>query len=1676
MPFYKGRNWKSLPDSELVWAHWRIHQAWGLYQKYGKYNDYKGNSWSKEDFYNQHKLIYDEMKRRGMNVDPNDPMLRIGPHPRKQDKWDDIHIGPLKEEDIERCVRDRQWQKFREGLEGLPLYNRYERLKCWFQSNTPCAKIQVTNYINALRRSGLLEGIAMDKPKKLMMFLVGAEKKPIADLADGVMISAVQIKSRNMLMPWLDTYKGKIMMDNGIFSNIVMSVEELAQRVNSIEPHIVCGPDVLFDHEIHLKSLKRQKQFMAQHLPKSTEVMLIPQGNTCLEYEWCIGEIIKMNPDWIGLGRMSMKVAGYPGKGHQQRVYCLRRLEELELIDKIKSAGIKMHALGVSKPFEFRYFNRYGFSAFDSMSYIYASLFNQLVYPLDSTESQFHLEEGVIKRKAKESDELYNAKMEFAKSYPWDKSLEERQIWIVKNIWRPMMEQHAQDKHVERLTGNLLWDDRDDTPMLIKPGTEKIRDAIQMNDSLALEDLKTIDIMKLDSDYVRSYHLIVHNAWNKGTEKMDVNELRDIHDRIVERMQELGISHQSPLVLEDSLAEVRSSGHEIGNEVNLQDVLKHFEDFRVSWPHVYLTGGIVNRGKTKGDIDILIRTVKNDPMNVPIMFRILRMLPPELSERVQFLFEDTTEKFGHVPGPYTNHVPLYGVQLHTLKPFSTVEMEAKVSVGKFFTPLKPTIGYKVGVVYGWDALARLVDEDMYPVVIQKKYDGARIQIHKKGEDIKIFSDDGHRIEHRLPSFVEELQKDNWPSEVILDAECEMWIRGKHQGREIVSGFLRKGEKLFKGEDGNLVVNVFDVLYEKESLADKPLGERQSILDKLPLKQSTDRVPRTGEFNRTPSYVAKNDGDMIRFAKKVTTLPGSEGAMVKSIMSKYELDGQTSEWFKYKKTVEFVVAAIEKIETKTPGVYNYRMGVNPKGMDIAESDIKTVDGHKYAYVGKTMNTTISVPIGTSLRVSAENVFLYHDKLRLYLPIVLEAKSNDKVYDVTTTIDVAREAGLLQEKEMQTEWPSEQKKHKFVIQHHFRGKSVHTDFRCQVNDELEGWTIFSQPPGVVKQEPDNKQEAKRIADNIKWKWPKTDVHAQAGPKSPQPVEWLKVEGKFDPGEVGATREKPGYMLIEDKGEVEFGARKPYFYEYFLHGTKTDGRLIFRYIPRQGLIAEVQTEDNDNHFHTVKIDEKGNGKTTVADNHFHEVVKWEIQREQNHVHTLPWSESPIEQVYDEDLRLQRETGFWNTWLPEDEEPYVLSRGAVNDNWIPPQGISALPKLMRDKIPSKYQYWHPASRTERIRIRNELRKAKEIKFKVKQKYDEHHYLLEKDGDHYLGTAPICKYKEGDEATWACFENVVEIDLQRNSFVLQHHWWKGQAVIRAGPSVEHWDLFILPQGDMYVLNSNPLEGPTNVSTRRPYSKAFWEKGARGPEAIKPGEPGNPTKNTPAWIEMIDKGEVGILEDGNLFKRFNFHGKQLKSTYTMKREDANINLWVFEKAQMPGEKLQQLQKVVLQAGQCVKQQNVYLSIEKFGKYGDKFVVTGTALSYGVWNGDWYPPQVLDDRPERVLNIPLGVGSHKDKDNHGKVIDFEYDNENHTIKVAVEVTSPEKQLEVENGDYVGFSVEITVLSDDIRHIIEKIVSYDRVCLVKNPACEVCTIERIEGKAAGRKSHCRYYSKQ
>ena len=243
------------------------------------------------------------------------------------------------------------------------------------------------------------------------------------------------------------------------------------------------------------------------------------------------------------------------------------------------------------------------------------------------------------------------------------------------------------------------------------------------------------------------------------------------------------------------------------------------------------------------------------------------------------------------------------------------------------------------------------------------------------------------------------------------------------------------------------------------------------------------------------------------------------------------------------------------------------------------------------------------------------------------------------------------------------PPEDKKYKFVLQVHTRGRSVHLDFRYELEPKtiLLGWTIDEIKS--LSKTPESLAEAKKFAETKmpafikKCHDPKTKWVVQT--KAKEPYNWLFIDDQeFKPGTVGATKNEFGYMWIIDNGTVEYGAQKISSNELFCHGTKKwnkqtiwDGRLIVRALPNVWKKKSLATGE-----------ESKTGKGYL-------------------VHMA--------------------------FFADDLTPYAIDTRALKKEWYPPAEISALPKKVRSQIPSEFQYWKIKEQKKAHEIRDELIKG---------------------------------------------------------------------------------------------------------------------------------------------------------------------------------------------------------------------------------------------------------------------------------------------------------------------------------------------------------------------------------
>ena len=177
--------------------------------------------------------------------------------------------------------------------------------------------------------------------------------------------------------------------------------------------------------------------------------------------------------------------------------------------------------------------------------------------------------------------------------------------------------------------------------------------------------------------------------------------------------------------------------------------------------------------------------------------------------------------------------------------------------------------------------------------IEWKYDGARVQIHKDGDSVRIFSRRLENVTASLPEIVSAARKVSAKS-AILDGEA---VATGKDGRpmafqEILKRFRRKYnvEKLAKKIP--LRIFLFDLIHlDGKSLADLPLMERRALLESIADPDILAEQLLTDSVEKVEAIYAE------------ALAAGHEGLILKNPSSVYAPGKRGKNWLKIKPVME-----------------------------------------------------------------------------------------------------------------------------------------------------------------------------------------------------------------------------------------------------------------------------------------------------------------------------------------------------------------------------------------------------------------------------------------------------------------------------------------------------------------------------------------------------------------------------------------------------------------------------------------------------------------------------------------------------------------------------------------------------------------------------------------------------
>jgi DNA ligase-1 len=197
-------------------------------------------------------------------------------------------------------------------------------------------------------------------------------------------------------------------------------------------------------------------------------------------------------------------------------------------------------------------------------------------------------------------------------------------------------------------------------------------------------------------------------------------------------------------------------------------------------------------------------------------------------------------------------------------------------------------------------------ESFEECAIEVKYDGARVQIHKKGERIWLYTRRLENITKQFPDLVELVKKHVKGSEFIIEGEILAIDPKSHSPMTFQTLSQRIHRKYDIQETIKQIpiqANLFDVIYlDGKSFFEADFKERRRTLESI-----ITEVP--GKFQLAEELITKDLQKAEKFYKKALEA-NQEGVMVKNLKALYQPGRRVAGgWLKVKPTMENLDLAI-----------------------------------------------------------------------------------------------------------------------------------------------------------------------------------------------------------------------------------------------------------------------------------------------------------------------------------------------------------------------------------------------------------------------------------------------------------------------------------------------------------------------------------------------------------------------------------------------------------------------------------------------------------------------------------------------------------------------------------------------------------------------------------------------
>ncbi|MFH1257814.1 MAG: ATP-dependent DNA ligase, partial [Candidatus Micrarchaeota archaeon] len=180
--------------------------------------------------------------------------------------------------------------------------------------------------------------------------------------------------------------------------------------------------------------------------------------------------------------------------------------------------------------------------------------------------------------------------------------------------------------------------------------------------------------------------------------------------------------------------------------------------------------------------------------------------------------------------------------------------------------------------------------------VEGKYDGFRLQVHKRGNEVRIFSRKEEPMTHMFPDLVDAVRKEFSAKDAIFEGEAIAF--DEKQGRflpfQVTIQRKRKHDVKQKAEEIPLKLFAFELLYsEGKDYTREPYEKRRKELGNLIGRNA-------GTLKLSDRVIAETPRQLQQFFDKCLS-DGLEGIIAKDLQAPYVAGARKFAWIKLKKS-------------------------------------------------------------------------------------------------------------------------------------------------------------------------------------------------------------------------------------------------------------------------------------------------------------------------------------------------------------------------------------------------------------------------------------------------------------------------------------------------------------------------------------------------------------------------------------------------------------------------------------------------------------------------------------------------------------------------------------------------------------------------------------------------------